>query len=208
MTEEANLKPSLIKRLPVELLRLILYSLSDVASLESTALSCRSFYLAFIGNENDIVTDTLLAEIGSDVLPEVALAIEASRWESKYKSAAEFCHENLSRRHPASQSSWTLTDGLKISKLWLAVSDLTGKFMKACFAHTAMTLVASISPTVSEIARINRAFCRFEIFRHLYIDESDEEHITKHFFHKFSPWENEQLASVHDYLVRAVSLSM
>lgn len=68
------------------------------------------------------------------------------------------------------------------------------------------------SPSPSERHRIEGTFYRFELYCNLFRQERsrvdnyfESEEQRDIFFERFSPWENEQLACVHDYLMHKIT---
>lgn len=102
--------------------------------------------------------------------------------------------------------SWPLLDALRISDFHAHVRHFAADFattaLASCYTGSTSTL-----PTKTEIARIERAFYPFELYCKLFPSSHTPRRARKHheiFFSKFSAWENEQLACVHDYLVKTV----
>lgn len=197
----------LIAQLSVELKQMILSNIPDVLSLRSAALSCRTLYHTLINAETIITTRVLLNQVGIDVLPEAYITHEASRLKSYTKEPIQdFIARHLSKRQPP-PVSWTLCDAIPVAKLHACVSALTLQFVTA----TSMKSPAcgTRPATRTELSRIERAMYRFEIFCNLFRSFDDSaprllEQLWDTFFLNFSPWESEQLACVHDYLVQAV----
>ncbi|KAF2745057.1 hypothetical protein M011DRAFT_147762 [Sporormia fimetaria CBS 119925] len=196
-----------VERLSVELKQLILCNLQDAMSLRSAALSCRALYNAFVGAETVITTRVLLNQVDIDVLPAACLAWKAAcARPGTAEDIRSFIKSHLQKRQPADES-WTLSSTLPISRLHTCVKQLSLQFMDTCLAKS--PALATRPPTYAETTRVERALYRFEIFVNLFhVDMQDtapREELWRTFFSCFSPWENEQLACLHDYFVRLVA---
>lgn len=206
---ETQTSSPLIESLSVELQQIILSNIPDVLSLRSAALSCRALYNALLSAETIITTRVLLNQVSFDVLPEAYITQEASCLEPHTeKNVRDFIARHLHERRPPPEI-WTLCDAVLAAKLHACVSELALQFI----ATTAKkSPVCGTRPaTRAETSRVERAMYRFEIFCNLFREFWDSdflEQLWDFFFSNFSPWENEQLACVHDYLVQAVSPGM
>lgn len=221
----AETQPSPIEGLPVELVRMLLSHLPDVASLQAAALSCPLFFYAFLKAEGTITTQVLLNHIDISVLPEAMIATESSLLrphdpEPEGREAIlEFVSRNL-RQRPSLPRYWSLRNALDLSRLHFYVDWLAEQFSKQLLIKKPLSQTSSF-PTRQERCRIERAFYRFEIYCNLFretpstkpilfCESPDVQSIVYSeqktlFFANFSPWENEQLGCIHDFLVRTVS---
>jgi hypothetical protein len=196
-----------IENLSVELKQTILSSIPDVLSLRSAALSCPALYHPLLSAETIITTRVLLNEVGFDVLSEACITQEALRLDCPTEQdIRDFIAKNLHERRLPPQS-WTLSAAIPIAKFHACLSDMALKFIRT----TAMKppLCGTGPVTRAEISRIERAMYRFEMFCGLFSGFGNcRSHLLEGLwdtlFLNFSPWENEQLACVHDYLVQAV----
>ncbi|KAK7967580.1 uncharacterized protein PG986_001857 [Apiospora aurea] len=118
MDETRDTRPSTLEGLPVELVRLVLAGLPDVASLRATVLSCPIFYGAFQEAEAAIVKQVLLNQMDASVLPEAMAAAESTRLRLHpdaeplaEMTVAGFMDQNL-RNRPAPPTSWSLRDAI------------------------------------------------------------------------------------------------
>ena len=211
ITMESTKSSSYLENLSVELKQTILSGIADIISLRAAALSCPALYSALLGAETHIVTRVLLNEVDVGVLPEAIIAQEALRLEScTEKLAQEFIARHLSERHLPPQK-WSLCDAIRIAKLHACVSELALQFIAT--VTTKSSIIASRSVTRAEICRIERALYRFELFCNLFRGFENSHHrllerLFDRFFFNFSPWEIEQLACVHDYLVQLICPGM
>ncbi|KAF2789047.1 hypothetical protein K505DRAFT_365959 [Melanomma pulvis-pyrius CBS 109.77] len=204
---EKQTSSPLIQNLSVELQQVILSNIPDVLSLRSAALSCRVLYNALLSAETIITTRVLLNQVDFDVLPEANIAQEALRLvpctENRIR---DFIAKHLHKRQPPPES-WNLCDAVTIAKFHTCVSELALQFIATAAMKSPICGTRPI--TRAEISRIERAMYRFEIFCNLFrgFEKSDPRLLNQlwaTFFLNFSPWENEQLACVHDHLVQAV----
>ncbi|KAI1251469.1 hypothetical protein MGN70_006037 [Eutypa lata] len=119
-------------------------------------------------------------------------------------------------RPPITSTTWTMCEALELERFHVqTVYPLAQRFIKSC-AKLSPPRVIEISlssrPTSRlEEERIMRALYRFEVFRKLFgrfrwrvRDSTVSTTLTNLFFSKFAPWENAQLACIHDFLAREV----
>ncbi|KAF2276994.1 uncharacterized protein EI97DRAFT_305534 [Westerdykella ornata] len=204
---EKQTSSPLIVKLSVELKQMILSNLPDVLSLRSAALSCRALYDALLSAETIITTRVLLNQVDFDVLPEANITQEAFRLEPCTEEGIQnFIERRLHKRQPP-PGSWRLRDAVPMAKLHACVGELASQFIAT--AATKSPVWGTRPATRAEVSRIERAMYWFETFCNLFRGfEKSNPRLLKQlwsvYFLNFSPWENEQLACVHDYLVQAV----
>lgn len=224
MNETRNPRPSPVEGLSVELVRLVLSALPDVASLRATISSCPVFYSAFLEAEAAITTRVLLKQINASVLPEAIAALESSRLclnddeESCDEGAIlAFMDQNI-RHRPVVPSSWSLLEALRVTQLHGPVGELAVSFVNEAVDKPPLNRSRSLSVACQEVCRIERALYRFETYCNLFRGSlmllgspvllmrlrfyREQQRL---FFTNFAPWENEQLGCIHDFLVRAVT---
>lgn len=214
MDQDRKFRPGPIAGLPVELVRIILSSLPDVASLQPAALSCPLFYRVFLEAETSITTQVLLNQIDISVLPEAMAASESLRLrvhgtDPKSRQAImDFVAQNLRQRQTPPRS-WSLRNALRLGRLHSHVDGLAEKFARAALTKPPIDSASSIT-THQETCRIERALYRFQIYCNLFCEDQKAPSSVygeqqRLFFANFAPWENEQLGCVHDFLVNVVS---
>ena len=205
-----------LESLPSEIIQHLLCFIPDVTSLWSTILTCSSLYNAFINAEALITSHVVKNFIDVDVLPEAVAALKSSRLAPfKRDRVLEFVQSQLvSRKSP--QISWILPEALPLSNLHQAVEYFAASFALRTLARLSPSAFAGTLPeyplSPEELYRIQRALYRFEIYCNLFrgrksgaLDINEQQEV---FFSKFSPWENEQLGCVHDYLFHLISPGM
>ena len=214
MDQKAANPKSALEVLPIEVKQAIMSTLPDVWSLKSIALTSSPLYRAFTGAEVVITSRVLLNEVELDVLPEAAAALESSRLKPWTRQRIQdFVFQHLHSRGPPPQK-WTLSDALLISKLYDHVYYFTADLASKTLVKPPIStyLKSNQAPlSQNEITRIIRAFYRFEIYCNIFRDPKRTINVREQrdiFFSNFSPWENEQLACIHDYLFRVVSPGM
>jgi len=204
----------MIEKLPVELKQNLLSALTDASSLRSAALSCPSMYYAFVNAEELIISQVVKNQIDADVLPEAVVALESSRLQPWTRHGVmDFIRHHLHAR-TCLPRSWTLSEALALGRLHSGVERFAAEFMaemlnsSSAFAYIDAPPGWSVSK--NEMIRVQRAFYRFEVYCNLFREPMKFEPIETEglFLCKFSYWENEQLACVHDYLFRAVCPGM
>ncbi|WEW56217.1 hypothetical protein PRK78_001656 [Emydomyces testavorans] len=220
MDRPSVLQKSCLECLPPELIQLILAALPDVMSLKSAALSCWSMYEAFIGAEQLITSQVLTAQLNLDLLEYALLVREAAKHTVPWtqQEVLSFIRRHLLVTSPTvAQRTWSLSEALPMGDLYDHIRYFTDDFVSN--ALTAPLAPAKREPGLwelsrGEVNRIETAFYRFEIYCKMFktevkCDDTDEDNedlrYYKEDFHDvFSPWENEQLACVHYYLLKKV----
>ncbi|KAI8625206.1 hypothetical protein F5Y19DRAFT_489879 [Xylariaceae sp. FL1651] len=214
MNKDQDCRQSPVERLPLELVQMILSAVPDVASLQTAVLSCPTFYYAFQKVQNTITAQVLRNRIDVSVLPEAIAAYESS-WvpplDDRYvpqcrKAIANFVTKNIRTRQIA-PTSYPLRNALQLERFHFYVDAMAEKFIKAALTKEPLSRAGSIV-THQERCRIERALYRFEIFCNLFCEELLNDiqcgREDEFFFLNFSPWENEQLHCINDFLHRAV----
>ncbi|KAK8034858.1 hypothetical protein PG993_009853 [Apiospora rasikravindrae] len=155
MNKTPDTRPSPLEGLSVELVRLVLSALPDVASLRATVLSCPLFYRAFLKAEAAIATQVLLNQIDASVLPEAMATAESARLrlhadEGPLDEMAVigFMERNL-RHRPAAPTSWSLLDALRVARLHSAVEGFGVRFANE--ARSQLNPSRSINVTRQEL---------------------------------------------------------
>ena len=198
-----------ILRLPVEMFGAILSMLDDLPSLLSTILTTRAFNSAFLEGKHTILSRVLIKHVGADIIFDALAAIEAEATATTRASLftsegiQAFCAEHFRIGRPVPPFN-DLGKAIAVAKLSATVKAFTARFAQ---------WVAATSPegmstlTVTERARVERAFYLFETFCNLFRNRhrrSGESVGRFHFFSTFCPWELEQLGCIHDFLFQQV----
>ncbi|KAF2966735.1 hypothetical protein GQX73_g6846 [Xylaria multiplex] len=194
--------------LPVELHQRIFLHL-DLNAVRNAALSCRILFNAVKGAETLIATKLLLRQIDKDVLPEAILALRSRRLGAPSLSKMSEFAEALKTRQPAPKK-WCLTDALPLAQFHEKVSYLASQAAREALEKEPRLLMGGKlpDPTREEMHRFERAFYRYQIFCNVIGPDSlGAADLWAVFFKWFSTWENEQLACIHEHLVRVVSRS-
>jgi hypothetical protein len=206
---------SRLEQLPLEAKQAILSALTDIESLRATALTCSSLYHAFKHAEDLIIAEVLLNEIDVGVFPEALLA-QKSTVRTKIHG---FAAEHLQTRQPViPKKRWRYSEVLPLGRLAKCINYFAGDFASNTLAARPPV---TLPPSREELNRIKRAFYRFEIYSNIFDGMSPPSWASQSlvpqgqvqltpwaiFFASFSPWENEQLACVHDYFVTLLAPS-
>lgn len=216
-------------QLPVELLNTVFTSITDLNTLANAALSCRSLYATFKGNEKRIIKEFLINHIGIDVLPEAILAYNCLPGPMR-RSKMHLTGPSMDRDRELMMCITDFLEDIRANKLVRPVVDsldfgideafalanthfyvvaFTERFLEKCSITTGVKLRQSFRlspPSPAEKARIARAFYRFEFFRRLLAlvwSESYDKDCTP-VLHQFQPWELCQLGCIHDFLAYEV----
>ena len=222
---------SRFEQLPVETKQAIFSSLTDIASLRAAVLTCSSLYHAFKNAEDLITASVMLNEIDIDVLPEAFIAHASETWTQNTLFAAE----HLQSRQPVSpKARFKISELIHLGKTAQYVNYFAKDFAEKALLEMVIAVrmgnqyqkfgdgPSSRVASREEMNRIKRALYMFEIHCNICSSLSQSQPVQAQFHgapavifcRRFSPWENEQLASVYDYLfsivapgIRSLSLS-
>lgn len=209
-----------ITGMPTELIAACLSRLDNLRWFSSALISHRLFHTAYT-EQPSIVIEILKKQIPSALLP-FALAVHNSAQRPDHDQG--FVSEVLDELYLHAGSApvvlskiirANLSDAVRISQMHSIVQVYCEKFGAAAFED----LVGlcgdhlnheSVVLSSGESFRIMRAFYRAEIFWRLFARgihdfEPLVSNIQNGFFDRHSPWVNEQLACVHDFLERELS---
>ncbi|KAM0561271.1 hypothetical protein ACHAPJ_003149 [Fusarium lateritium] len=218
-----------ISSLPLHLIAEILQLLDDIQQLPPILLSHRLFYSALLDTPA-LPRNILRNQIPDYLLPLAVAAyksqkstrdlngIDVEGFLTKY-------YDNPLRDVDGSQLHLGVGQALQIGRIDDALSELREEFTSCSLSKLygvrqddSMLNDQELSP--DETYRISRALYRFQIYRNLFLDKeqeldlfsslNDKEEVgedtkpdlyqKKLFFDRHSPWVNEQLACVYDYL--------
>ncbi|KAL2831313.1 hypothetical protein BJY01DRAFT_254324 [Aspergillus pseudoustus] len=211
---------SLLERLSTELIQAILSELSDIQSLESAVLTGPCLYAAFRGAESQIVKSVLFQQFDADLLHN-ALSAEVSMQRSTWQESdvREFLDSYLSLNKQTFHSvlNYTLSQALRLARLLVLIDRFTRDLIAPVLARNkplddrhAEPPSPALPLSQTESNRFVRTFYRFQIYCSLFGDpitcpyqDGPERGLV--FFAHFSAWENEQLACIHDYLLRVMA---
>ena len=205
--------------LPAEIKQHILCDLPNVSSLQVVATTCSSFYDVFLGSESLIIGEVLLIQINPALLQTAVLILCSLSLEPWSKSKVQSLLMPLDSDKKLSLPPWTLRNALRISRLHEHIEFFAADFVSTTIAalpeSPRATDLSALPLSSGESLRIQRAFYRFELFCNLFRErkkKGDERfaslELRDHFFARFLPCENEQLACVYEYLWRKLSICM
>ena len=204
--------------LPTELLQAILSHAGDAFSLKNLAQCCSSFHRAFLANQDFLLQTVLRNEISAGVLPDALVTFASAR----LLRGEEFttipsdghlrqgfdCQAQLRQLVKLGLISWSVPKALALSQLHSHIVFFTHKFASTLVTNP-ITGSSNQNPVVlrpKELERIERSFYRYELFCNLSRAGSQGE--DREFLEKFAPWENEQLATIYDFLYDQMSIGM
>ncbi|KAI7764610.1 hypothetical protein LZL87_003815 [Fusarium oxysporum] len=216
-----------ILSLPLHLIADILRLLDNIQELPPILLSHPIFYSALLDTPS-LPVEIIRNQIPDNLLPLAFTAFKSQQSvrETSGISVEEFlthCYNNSMRNVDGSQLHLTVGEALEIVRVNDALSGLRDEFalcsLRKLHGVNQDEPIASdhgLSP--GEYYRISRAFYRFQIYRNLFLDKeqevdlfpshdddededlSSDNELKKLFFDRHSPWVNEQLACVYDFL--------
>ncbi|KAI1131796.1 hypothetical protein F5Y10DRAFT_285304 [Nemania abortiva] len=174
MDEGQQSRPSLIERLPTELVCMVLSALPDVMSLQAAALSCPLFYSAFMGAKTSTTTAILLKQLDISVLPTAIAASESAEFSHTYNLGPQRLEafEEFMARHfnpqqqPTLPKSLSLNKALRIERLHSGVEQWAKQSIEdPTYPHD-----PSSGPdlTYEDVCRTQRALYRREAYCNLF----------------------------------------
>ncbi|KAF4956156.1 hypothetical protein FGADI_3967 [Fusarium gaditjirri] len=216
-----------ILSLPLHLIADILRLLDHIQELPPILLSHRIFYSALLDTPS-LPAEIIRNQIPDNLLPLAFTAFKShqSVRETSGISVEEFlshCYSNSVQNVDGSQLHLTVGEALEVVRVNDALSGLRDEFalcslrkLHGVKQDEPMASDHGLSP--GEYYRISRAFYRFQIYRNLFLDKeqvvdlfpsydddededlSSDNELKKLFFDRHSPWVNEQLACVYEFL--------
>ena len=203
--------------LPVELLQAILSQSRDSFSLRALALSTTSFYRAFLATRSSILLAVLHNEFSEGTLRAALLTLASARLRPHIGDSIQKLLAQFQSGAALIPDSWSLSDSLELSRLRHDVGYFARDFSSTLCTNlvTGLPEENQLVLTSTEMDRIERAFYRFELYCNLIRDGAvrsisslEAQEIRTLVVDRFLPWENEQLASVYEYLWWKLSIRM
>ncbi|KAF4447100.1 hypothetical protein F53441_9331 [Fusarium austroafricanum] len=217
-----------LSSLPLHLAADILRLMDNIEQLPPILLSHRIFYSALLDTPS-LPLDILRKQIPNKLLPLAITAYRAQKAirESSGISVEEFftkCYDNPFQNVDGGPFHLTVGQALQVGRIDDVLLGLRDEFTLC-----SLKKLHGVGPEGSlsddqglssgEAYRISRAFYRFQIYRNLFLDKgqdpnlfpsdddqeeedysSPDKDLKKLFFDRHSPWVNEQLACVYDFL--------
>lgn len=217
MSGQPQASPSL-GGLSAEIWLIIFRAISDIPSLRALALTNSVLHEIFTSNASSISFAVLSNEIPATILPEAIAAWSASHITPWSRLRVQgFLQQYHSNREAQCSQSWTLSKALGVSKLHHRCRFFASEFCASVLSTkpTSGSPTSSFPPSLPEVTRIERTFHRFELYCNLFRKQSRSQKGEQRFseteqqdiyFKHYAAWENEQLACVHDYLFRRLSV--
>ncbi|KAJ5741061.1 hypothetical protein N7493_000933 [Penicillium malachiteum] len=196
--------------LPIECRQAILVYLDDIASLRSAIVSHSSLYRAFCGAKSLILHSVLSNIVSPDLLPEACAILHASKIRRWYPEARAENLENFRQRRVQTKLSWQ--DATSIEEFHLSAKFFTADFISTALSKNSLKdeeMITNVTMvTAIEWHRVLRSFYWWEWYT-LSCGRIWKLGIRKHLSAKhlemFSIWEQEQLASVGEYLFHKIA---
>ena len=218
--------PFRLTSLAPELKYAIFVCLPDVSSAKALALTSSTFFQTFLDAQELILTQVLQNEMGTEVLRDYITALSVSQIQVWSKDAIlkildEYFRDSICH----TSHKWKLSEALAISKMNECVDFLAQEFASSALFKNPTARGANATPSPREMRRIKLTLHRYELccnlFRHPTHDRMVRDKLNRNrlirprpfgaheqrkvFFDKFSPWENEQLGCIHDFLVQEIT---
>lgn len=205
--------------LPAEIQFMIFRALPDLSTLRAFILTNSILYKSFINHASSISLDVLSNEIPYTILPEAIVAWSSSRIKPWSKPRVrEFLEDYHANREAQICQSWTHSNAFEISKLYQRCRFFASEMIASNLSMNSVfgSSSSDCPPSSREARRFERTFFRFELYCNLFRKQSPTQERTERFdgieqeeiyFQHYAYWENDQLACVHDYLYRQLSIS-
>ena len=211
--------PNSFLGLPLEIKQAICSSLADVASLKALILTCSSLYYAFLKAEHLILAKILQNQIDPAMMHDTLATWKSSQIVQWSRLTAEKVMLLYTTGETSSLlPTWNLRNALAVSELHGHIQFFANDFASSALSQNPVTGLLETDPasaSPSELIRIQRSLYRFELYRNLfaerrrwfggYFEPFTADDQGRYLAAGFAPWENEQLACVHDYLVVTLS---
>lgn len=207
----------MLETLPLEIVQTILASLDDISSLISAALTGPFLFNALRNAEGSIATEVLTHHLSPALVHDAIIAQKSFSYREEARSHDQVI-ELIERyidglREPSPPPlRWNVSDALPLARFHKKIQYLSDGLISTALSKHPVSGKPEPShapPSKREICRIERALYRLEIYSNLFwnrisytIEEGNEQQLA--FFSTFSPWENEQLACIRDYIVKAL----
>ena len=203
----------------------IFTSLPDVTSAKSLALTSSSFYYTFLDAQSLILTQVLQNEITTDLLHGAFAAYKATKTPVWTKQAVQdFLAEYFGKSVTHETHRWNLSEALHMSKIHSCVDFFATEFASFALSKNRTIQGSNVAPSFTEMIRIRRVLYRFELYCNLFRKPGFDRMLRGErncliqprafeaqeqrgiFWDMFSPWENEQLGCIHDYLIEEITI--
>ena len=220
--------PPRLTSLAPELKYAIFMCLPDVPSAKALALTSSSFFQTFLDAQGFILTQVLQNEMDTEVLRDYLTALRVSQIQIWSKDAIlKILEKYFAGSISHTSHKWKLSEALAISKAHECVDFLASEFSSSALFKNPTARGANAAPSSGEMRRIKLTLHRYElycnVFRHPTHDRMVRDKLSRNrlirpepfgaheqrriFFDKFSPWENEQLSCIHEFLVQEITTS-
>lgn len=201
-----------ITQLPCEIVVSILRELDNLSSLLSSLLSCRYVYESFKESPG-LIAEIVERQITPALAPYAVATEEAERLKPHTGTAicrmVKTLHErpsDLANRLPTMAIPTLVALGRKHDLIHGLVAEFSGAAWARLTNDDKFTASGRLSLSPAEYTRFCRAFYRFELFFNLFRRpysaslENLHENTSEWFFSKHTPWENEQIAAINDFM--------
>ncbi|KAL9093593.1 MAG: hypothetical protein Q9165_003988 [Trypethelium subeluteriae] len=212
---------------PNEILSGIFMALPDFQALRTLALTGPVFYHVLIRDSPRIVGSVVANEVPVELLPEAVAVLRTSlRDQTDCLTLRKFLGQYLTSRQSSLEREWTIRDGASIHKIHDICTVFAGKFASEALSNCHLANdwfeeKPERPASERELLRIVRSFYRFELYLNLFSSNSllhranaKESHFVylryaeerRQYWRQYAPWENEQLACIHDWLCRSIAV--
>jgi hypothetical protein len=212
--------------LPLELRQAMLAQCDSVRTLWAASAAAHCFHDALQGTTASlIVQEVLFRVIPESLAPEVLTRLkyaEASALAPKRKLLHTLLDDYFGLLKTGVSYSWTLREAILAENFHDLVRAMAADFVSKALAYHPETGAAVgpsdvVSPSSLELSRIYRAFYTFELYTAVVRSQRKAplsltfalgglpKEQCDVFLRRFAPWETEQPACIHDFLLEEVS---
>ncbi|KAK2759397.1 hypothetical protein FQN54_002875 [Arachnomyces sp. PD_36] len=211
---------SRLERLPLEIAQAVLASLDDTISLLHAALTGPFLFNVLRSAEESITTQVLVNQLSPTLIHDALIVQESAPYRKGDRShdqvielIGRYVEGMRTSVTPSSSMRWTLSKALPLAEFHGKIELLSSRLVSEALSSNPASRrpdPSPVPPSKGEIHRIQRAIYRLEIYCNIFWDRSSftfEECNRQNlaFFACFSPWENEQIACIRDYIFKILT---
>lgn len=196
-----------LESLPQDVRVCVFEHLDSAVSLVNLALTGPKLYAEVQDSQHSSIPRILARKFPRSVLHDAIFTWEAGRRESSsQETIAQFLHRYARKETEPELARLTISDALSIESLCRTVDYFVDSLVRSAMDVASQRYECDTDSVISEAerARTTRALLRFELYRRAFYQSGAHTPSTSEqrmlFWNYFAPWEQEQMACVHDHL--------
>ncbi|KAF3481222.1 uncharacterized protein GIQ15_03981 [Arthroderma uncinatum] len=215
-------EPLTLDTLPVEIQEAILSQLDSICTLKAAAASYKSLGDLVSYYPDRIVKPILRSTVPDDIFPQALVVFRSSRLRTINVEIVEnILGDYFKSLKSISRPALSLQKAAALEDFHQLVQAFSEVFVSNALSKHPISGAKEYHPrnaSTSELYRIQRSLYRFELCCNLFKKKERQKDPSRHpplaisprdqlrlFFHRLSPWENEQLGCIHDFLLRIIN---